>query len=316
VVLEEHAGLRYTKIPFTVLFAEGRFAQEDIGQFETEIGGDHEFLRDTDATSDLYDARAGFTISPWTRVSLTAQYKHRLKDADYDHLRDEQFGVKNEGYSAFITSRETESDEISLKLTLRPATWLKTSLTYQKISTDYTTGTDAYIVPELIIPGLPPFPEQVISPGGVIFAGEYDADIYGIMVNLTPWHRLSVSSTFTYRNSETSTSHNFSPVIVNYEGDVYSSLSTATFIINNKTDLFGSYNYSWGDYGQNNFTAGLPVGLAYDWHVVTAGIYRRWRDNISTTLQYRFYHYDEPNTAGLNNYTAHGILAALSMSLN
>jgi hypothetical protein len=315
-VIEEHAGLRYTKIPYTVLFAEGRLAQESVGQYENHIGGGHEFLRDTDASSDLYDGRLGLTISPWTRVSLTAQYKHRLKDADYDHTRDEQFGVRNEGYSAFITSRETETDEISLKLTLRPASWLKTSLTYQKVATDYTTGTDPYILPELVIPGLPPFPAQVLSPGGVTFAGEYDANIYGLLLNVTPWHRLSLSSTFTYRNSETTTSHNLSPVLVNYQGDVYSSLSTATFILNPKTDLFGSYNYSWADYGQDNFSAGLPLGLVYDWHVATAGISRKWRDNITTTLQYRFYHYDEGNTGGANNYTAHGVLAALSMSLN
>jgi hypothetical protein len=246
----------------------------------------------------------------------TAQYKHRVKDADYDHPRDEQFGARNEGYSAFITRRETETDEIALKLTLRPASWLKTSLTYQKVSTDYTTGTDPYILPELVIPGLPPFPAQIISPGGLIFAGEYDANIYGILLNLTPWHRLSLSSVFTYRNSETTTGHNFSPVIVGYQSDVYSSLSSATFVINHKTELFGSYNYSWADYGQDNFEAGLPVGLIYDWHVATAGISRRWRENISTSLQYRFYYYDEGNTAGGNNYTAHGILAALTMSLN
>lgn len=315
-VFEEHVGFRYTKIPFTVLFAEGRFAQESIGQYENEVGGAHEFLRDTDASSDMYNGRVGFTVSPWTRVSLTAEYKRREKDAEYDHPRDETFGIRNEGYSAFITDRETKTDEVALKLTLRPASWFKTSLTYQKVATDYWTGTDPYIIPELIIPGLPPFPEQVIAPGGVIFAGEYDADVYGIMVNMNPWHRLNLSSTFTYRNTETTTAHNFSPVVVGYQGDVYSSLSSATFIINSKTDLFGSYNYSWADYGQDNFAAGLPVGVVYDWHVVTAGLSRKWRDNITTTLQYRFYYYDEENTTGLNNYTAHGIMAALSMSLN
>lgn len=315
-VIEEHTGLRYTKIPFTVLFLEGRLAQESIGQSEDHVGGGHEFLRDTDATSDLYDGRAGFTVSPWTRVSLTAQYKHRTREADYDHVHDEQFGIRNEGYSAFITSRETETDELALKLTLRPATWLKTALTYQKIATDYTTRTDPYIIPELIIPGFPPFPEQVLSPGGLIFAGEYDADVYGITVNLNPWHRLTLSATFTFRDSETTTSHNLSPLVVAYEGDVYSSLSSATFVLNNKTDLFASYNYSKADYDQGNVAGGLPVGLVYDWHAVTAGISRRWKENIMTSLQYRYYHYDEGSAGGGNNYTAHGVLASLTMSLN
>ncbi|HTG45244.1 MAG TPA: hypothetical protein VK633_12005, partial [Verrucomicrobiae bacterium] len=315
-VIEEHLEIRYTKIPFTVLFAEGRLAQESIGQYEDEIGGDHEFLRDTDAASHLADGRLGFTLSPWTRMSLTTQYKHRYKSSFYDHLRDEQFGVKNEGYSAFITDRETETDELSLKLTLRPASWLKTTLTYQKIATDYTTGTDSYIIPELVIPGLPPFPEQIIAPGGRIFSGNYDANIYGINATFSPWHRLSVSSAFSYRESRTSTAYTGADAVVYYAGNVYSSISSATFIINQKTDLMGGYTYSSADYGQQNFVSGLPVGLVYDWHIVSAGLTRKFRDNISTTLQYRFYYYDEPRTSGGNNYAAHGILASMTMALN
>jgi hypothetical protein len=315
VSIDEHLGFRYTRIPFTVIFGEGRLSQESIGQYENQIGGHHEFLRDTDATSDMEEGRFGFTLSPWTRASLTAQYKHRNKDSDYDHLRDEQLGFKNEGYSAFITSRNTETDEVSVKLTLRPANWLKTSLTYQKIATDYTTGTDAYILPELIIPGIPPIPEQVLSPGGTVFAGNYDADVYGLNFTLVPWRRLSLSSTFSYRNSRTTTEHSGTDAVVAYDGEMFSTMSSATFTMNEKTDLTAGYTFSWADYAQDNSATGLPVGIAYDWHIVSGAVTRRFRENISATLQYRFYYYDEFRTSGFHNYTAHGVLAAMTIAL-
>jgi hypothetical protein len=57
------------------------------------------------------------------------------------------------------------------------------------------------------------------------------------------------------------------------------------------------------------------VGIAYDWHILSAGITRRFQKNIATNLQYRFYQYDEDNMGGVNNYTAHGVLASLTMTI-
>jgi hypothetical protein len=85
--------------------------------------------------------------------------------------------------------------------------------------------------------------------------------------------------------------------------------------VNAKTDLTASYTYSSADYAQANYFSGLPVGLVYNWHIVSAGVVRKISDNITASLQYRFYGYDEPNTAGANNYTAHGVIAALTIAL-
>jgi hypothetical protein len=303
-VVEEHFGARYTQIPFTVLFVEGRFAQESIDQTEARTGSAQDFLRDTDASSNLAEGRIGFTVSPWTRLSLTSHYKRRNKDSDYDHLRDIDLARDSEGYSAFITGREVATDEFSSKLSIRPVNWVKLGVTYQLIATDYETTTQ---------PILRGGPED--TPGGPILAGNFDAHVYGLTAALSPWHRLHVSSAFNLRQSRISTAHNLSPVIVDYEGDVYSSISRATVILNNKTDLTLGYTYSWADYGQDNFDRGLPLGIVYDWHMVSAGITRAWKKNLSTNLQYRFYSYDEENTGGFNNYTAHGILASLTMRI-
>jgi hypothetical protein len=303
-VVEEHFGARYTAIPFTVLFAEGRFAQESIGQTEARTGDTVDFLRDTDASSQLSEGRVGFTVSPWTRASLTTQYKRRHKDVAYDHLIDEDLRRTAEGYSAFITGRESRVNELSTKLSVRPMNNLKIGLTYQLATSDYDNET---------MPIVAGFPGE--TSGGRVYAANYDAQIYSANVAWTPWHRLHLASTFSYRHTRTSTGHAIEPVVVSYEGDLYSSISTATFFLNQKTDLIAGYTYSWADFGQSNYDAGLPLGIVYDWHMVSAGVTRRLRKNISTNLQYRFYGFDQENAGGTQNYTAHGVLASLTMRL-
>jgi hypothetical protein len=198
---------------------------------------------------------------------------------------------------------------------MRPWSWLQSAITYQHANTRYKTGMEPFIIPELDIPGLPPIPAQVYTPGGVSFTGDYHADIIGANITVSPWTRLTVSSSFTFANSRTTTAQNITPAIVDYAGDTYSSMSTASFNLNAKTDLTASYSYSWANYGQSNYATGLPLGMVYHWHIVTAGLSRKISTNATASVQYRFYNYDEPNTGGVNNYTAHGIIAAVTIAL-
>ena len=303
--VEEHFGARLTSIPYTVLFVEGRAVQESIDQTEQRIGEGSAFLRDTDTTGETFEGRVGFTISPWTPVSLTAHYKRRERKWDYDHLADLDEWRGDSGYSALITDQEFDGDEISAKLSVRPANWMKLGFTYQLISSESAMTTL-------------PIPTGVFgeTPGGQVSAYNYDAHIYSVSAALNPWHRIYLNSTVSYRNSRTSTGHEFTPTVVDYEGELYSSISSVTYIVNDKTDLNATYTYSWADYGENNDPAGLPVGIIYDWHIVSAGVTRRFQKNITTNLQYRFYQYDEDNSGGVNNYIAHGVLAALTIALD
>ena len=84
-IYSQEAGVRFTKIPFTTLFAEGRLEQETIGQTEQETGDLTPFLLQTDAKSRLEDFRAGFNTSPWRRVSLSAQYRQYDNHTDYNN---------------------------------------------------------------------------------------------------------------------------------------------------------------------------------------------------------------------------------------
>jgi len=290
--LRESANLRFNGIPFTSLFVDALLEQETLDTFEGAMGGDHPFRQDTDAESDRTDWRVGFYTSPFNTISLGGHYRQRCKETSYDHGIDTTVG-----YPAFIRERTIATDEFEAKLTWRPLLWFKTTLSYQLVDTDFDSTTDA-------IAGT--------SPGGPLLAGTFDADVYGLNFILTPFSRWYFSGTFNYYDSRAASADNRVPSIVSYRGDIYSLLASATYMLSTNTDLTASYAYSKADYAQDNFAGGLPLGIDFDWHVIQAGLTRRFR-NITTNLRYGFYKYDEPSSRGFNDYTAHAVFATLTL---
>jgi Planctomycete cytochrome C len=296
----ENADIRFTAIPFTVFFAEGRFDQDRVGQFEQETGAvPTAFLRDTDYVNNHRDVRAGFNTSPWPWLSWSAHYRNDLSDSDYNNKRDEALGLPGVGYSAFIRARTIQSDEVETKLVLRPARWLKTTLTYQLTANDYFTTTDP------VAGG--------ISPGGNHLAGNYDAHVYGFSAALTPFAKWYLTATFTYSDSRTIIANNDLPGVQPYRGDIYSVIASASYAVNARTDLQITYTFSEANYNHNNVADGVPLGLDYDRHALMAGITRRLSEHVTANLRYGFYRYSEPSTGGLNDYTAHGIFATVAV---
>ena len=290
--LQESAQLQYKGLPFTSLYAEGRLEQETYGAFEREIGGTHPFVRDTDAKSDLADFRVGFQSSPHRIVSLGGHYRNRGKDTRSDDRIDD-----TASYPAFFRDRKIDTEEIEARLSLRPINWLKTTLTYQILDTDFDSNTDS-------APGA--------TPGGWLRAGSFNANVYGLNLMLTPFTRWYFSSTLNYYDSRSSSEHNDVPSIEPYRGEIYSLLASATYAWSTNTDLTATYSFSRADYAQNNFAAGLPLGIEYDWHAVQGGIARRFR-RATVNLQYAFYQYAEPSGGGFNDYTAHAVFTTLNL---
>jgi hypothetical protein len=298
----ESALLRMTKLPFTVVFGEARLSQQQIGQFEQDapINGaapfaETEFLRDTDATNDRREWRAGFETSPWRWLAFNAHYRKRTSTSDYDHFK---ISDDPTGYSAFIRWREIDTDEAQARLVLRPCTWLKASLTYQLVATDYSTRTD-------------PVPGGTVPEG--LLAGNYDANVYGLSVTLMPFPKLYLSGAFTYSLTRTITAQNHDPSIAPYKGDEYSLLAHGSYAVNPSTDLQVAYSFSRAGYGQGNVADGLPLGVDFTRHGVVAGITRRMNRFLTTNLRYAFYRYAEPSSGGFNDYTAHGVFATLNV---
>jgi hypothetical protein len=234
---------------------------------------------------------------------LNAEYKHRRHKSDFD----DDIDSSPTGYSAFIRSRNSETDAVETRLVFRPATWMKTSLSYQFAATDYRTTTDPTSIA---------FPPPTLNlPAASVHAGKHDSSTYSANVTLIPWRRLSVSTTVSFQESRIVTYDNQSPSVVPYDGNVLSVLTSATFALNNDTDWTATYSFSRARYGQGNFASGLPLGIDYDHHGVQAGLSHRFNSNVTANVQYGFFKYDEPTSGGFADYSAHVIFGALAIRL-
>ena len=154
--LEETFGVRYVGIPRTTLYTEGKWTQQDIDLFERELeDGQIALLRDTDTWVNRQRYSIGFNTSPIPRVTLSGRYRRSTRSNDYDHLMDNA----PDDYPAFITDQDFTIDEVTAKVTFRPASWVQTSLQYQLLSMEIDTSTLA-------------------EPVSTVQSGDTDANIY------------------------------------------------------------------------------------------------------------------------------------------
>jgi hypothetical protein len=293
----QNAELRFTKIPWTVLFADARFEQDGSSEFQQGNidGPSNPFARKTGSENTEYDVRGGFSTSPRTWVSLNTEYRFYGSDTSYNHLID---STPLTGYPAFILGRTIKTDEAEAKLVLRPANWLRTTLSYKIEGTDFSTRTDPV--------------SFGLSPGGPLLAGRYEAHTYGLSAALTPVHRLNLSGALTYSDARTWTFANNDASVAPDKGGIYMVTGSAAYGLNRMTDLSASYSFAQAAYGQNNGVAGVPLGLNFTRHSASIALVEHFSDKISGALRYAFYTYAEPGSGGLTDYTAQGIFATLA----
>ncbi len=305
-IYNQDIGLRFTCIPFTTLFADARFEQDSLGEYDEELSGLTPFLRRTDTTSDLQDFRVGFNSSPWRRISLSGDFRRYDNVSDYDTPLKEP--LMPQGYPGFIQWRDLFSKEAQTKLSVQVTALLKTTLNYQWLDNHYRTATGPVSNPTGTVPG-------AISPGGSLLAGRYDSQMVSLNATLTPWRRLFLSTTFCFQNARTQTDANNSPSIAPYDGNIYSLLLNGTYALNEKTDLVVGYSFSAADFAQDNLAQGLPLGTIYHEHAVQAGYNRKLGKGKSIGFQYRYYSYADASEGGATDLAAHAIFATFAWRL-
>jgi hypothetical protein len=309
--VQELATLRYTGLPFTVVYAEARLEQQAVGQFESRtvddgFNDDRDFMRDTDATVDGLDARGGLTFSPWTRLALSAGYRYRNRSVDYDHLTDtDASATPGNGYPAFIRAHEFTGDDVEARLVFRASRWLKTTLKFQVVASEYFTDTPA---------GVSQSTGEIFA-GGRWRSGNYDAHVISLAVTAAPWRRLVLTPQVSYAPSRLATAGAAAVGLPEYEGDILSVLCGASLVLDPRTDLTASYGFSTADFAQPASTDYLPLGIEYNRHALTAGLRRRFTDRLTGSLDYAFFAYTEPTSGGAADYTAHGVFAGVTVRL-
>jgi len=287
-------------LPFTALFAETRLKQEGYDRKANQQGGPLPFQLDADANVRWQDFLVGFNSSPWSKISFGGHYRHRDRRTDYDYGFVETAGA----YPGFINARSIIADEVEARITVRPESWITTTFTYRWGGSDFHTTTGATD------------PNQVGSdstPGGEVLAGRYQTHTISANATVTPWRRMFLSGTISYQNNRTTTADNGNLSVAPYQGDLWSFWSSATYALDQATDLFGSYYFSRARYGQDNRASGLPLGIDYDRHGVQVGLRHIFHRSITGRLQYAYFSYNEPSSGHLVDFTAHQILGTVNL---
>jgi hypothetical protein len=282
---DQTIGLRYTKIPYTTLYAEGKWTEQRYELDEESSAGTPTFQLDQNTAVMRQDYTAGFNTAPIPRVTLAARYRHSIYQNNYD---DEVDTI--EGYPGFITAQDFTTDEIMTKLTLRPASMLTIAFTYQLVDTDIGTSTEG-------VPALG-------TPAGSLQSGNYDSSIYSVSATLTPISRLYLTGLFSLQETRTVCFVNDNPAVTKYSGNVYSLIGSAGYALDNKTDLDLQCYYSCEEDAQNNVADGLPLGADNRRSGVTVGLTRKISKNVMARFRYGFYQLSDQANGGLDNYTA------------
>lgn len=320
--MEEHIGFRYTKIPYTTLYTEAKWAQEsytdDVNQqsvagFFGPAAAANTGGYGLDMQGFRQEYTGGFSTSPWSRVTLSSQYRHKRTD-NLTTTRYNRPGVS--AYAGTLQDQEFIEDEISTKLTYRPFSKLMFTLKYQLVSEDTFNTTPG----QAAVAGASGYGA---SPAGTIQGYNYWANIYSISATATPMNRLYVTGLASYQDTQSSAYDNGAPSVATpYKGTVLSVLGYIGYAIDNKTDVAAEYNYSRSDnyteygYGwsstlNNNYS--LSYGANYQLQGASLKLTRRISDTITVGLKYGFYNYKEDYTGGINDYTAH--LASASCTI-
>ena len=309
-VTTEAVVLRYTGIPSIVVSGEVRLRQEEQGIFERQAGGDAgldpfatknpSFLHRTDGDASEQDYQIGLRWSPQPGWAIATRVRHHEKETGYDNELLVMSGAGGAtSFPGFIRWWERETDEIRSVITARLQRWWRMHLTYQLTAGDYTVATDT----------------ATANPGGggVISASRSDAHTVSIGNTITPNHRWNVTANISFTDSRTASAQNNIAGITTWQGTTFSGYAHAGFSWNEKTDLIGTYSFSAADFGQPTAPGRVVQGTDYTLHGLRAGIHRKLKRDARLALEYGFNKYDESTAGGQNDYTAHGVFAALSL---
>ena len=291
-MIEENFGLRYTKIPFTTLYLDTRCRQGTIDEGEIQAVNSA-FQRQYETVVNSEDIRIGFNTSPINRMTLSGYYRYNNSDYEYQNNTDPS-------QRANIGEQKFATHELSTKLTVRPFSRLNLSLKYQLVSTAIDTT-------------------SMRSPTGVYNgqttsdSGQYDSHIYTLSATYTPMDRLYLTGLVSYQTACTFSRDYSNPIVQPFVGDVYSVMGSFGYAIDKKTDLTGDYSVSWAKNNQANAAIALPLGANYTQHAATLTLSRQITPKIRAQLRYGFYQYNDLAVAGLNDYTAHLIMASCAI---
>jgi hypothetical protein len=299
--VSERLELRYTGLTNWVFYTRGEWLQGSgdlMESWDNRGTGANVISRSTDDSRFRQTYTVGANWYPIRRLNFGAQYYHKQRSTDYDHLEDSTpnilTGIPMALYPAFLTAQDWTTDDANLRVTWRPMANLTLVGRYEfQFSTIDT---------------------QPASVSGLRRreAAEMTSHIVGGTISWSPLQRLYLQGGVNVVWDQTDTpADEITRAVQKARNDYWTVNSAVGYALNDKTDLELQYLYYRADNLQDNSAYGLPYGAEAQEHGVTAGLVRRISDRMRVTLKYGFFDGEDRTAGNRNDYQAHLVHSSL-----
>lgn len=293
--------LRYTGITNWVLYTRGEWLQGEGDLSEREMALEDgvppvvALFRDTDSTRFTQKYVAGVNWYPLRNLNMAAQYYHKSRKNEYDHIRDATTNLVTspDRYPAFIRDQDFTTDDINFRVTYRPISSLSFVTRY-----DFQISTIDSRMDNL---------EEVES-------GEMKSHIFGESITWTPIPRLFLQASANYVIDRTKTPVggivDGQDLVQESDHDYIDGSFTAGYALTEKTDLQAQYFVYYANNFTDNSASSVPYNVSAEEHGITGTLIHRFNSAMQWTLKYGWFTLSDKTFGGRNDYEAHMLFSS------
>ena len=277
-----------------MLFRSGTWSagQGDLTERELEVEEDGvvtTIFRDTDSERYTQKYAVGANWYPLRRVNFAAQYYHKTRENEYDHIADSTLNTAGDRYPAFIRDQDFTTDDVNFRVTLRPLNNLTLVTRY-----DYQLSTI----------------DSRMDLLREIESAEVTTHMLGQSISWTPIHWLYLQAAVNFVQDNTETPANFitgtnANIVPEFENDYITGTFTTGLALDDRTDLQVQYFYYRADNWFNNALVSQPFGSDAEEHGISATLSRQITDQIRWNMRYGWFKNRDVTSGRHNDYEAH-----------
>ncbi|MBP9865401.1 MAG: hypothetical protein KBC91_03245, partial [Candidatus Omnitrophica bacterium] len=287
----EGISFRVTKIPRTALYNEFEFEQA-----RNWLGEDRDSLRGQSApsTGEIF-TRESLNLASrgiWTLggqyavcrfADFTTQFRINRNNSDYDNTRHTD-PSSSSARSAFYDVLNTQTEEFSTHLLLKPKRWLRPSVRYKVQARDYMT--------------------RVMDQSEV--TTEMDSHIFTFDLSLQPRPNLLIVTGLSPQYAWISSPARSGPSvsIPRYQSNILTWLFNVNYGLTKKINLLSNLGFSKADNFNDFSSEGLPLGTAYSQVDFSAGVAYAFTEAVSVETDYSFFGYHPDERYDSSHYNA------------
>lgn len=289
----EGFSIRFMGIPRTALYTELELEQSRVLMREDRQSLDGPDSGNGSSASEVFnretvtDVRRGTwtlggRMDPWPLLDVTAHVRRRVNNNDYDDQRESVAATG--ALSAFTDEQNVHTNEFTMRTTLKPCQWFRSSFRYQFRDDNYSSRFEA---------------QDTVKTGT-------QSHIYTYDVMLQPLDNLSTTTSFSRQTALTTTPARLasSANIPAFHADVNTWLLSADYTPTAAVALNGALQVSRAKNFNDYTSTGIPYGADFTRVDVSTGL--TWAVAPDTTVgtEYAYYSYLPSALAELGGYHA------------